>query len=78
MSHTRFEVRSLGKSYGATRALHDISFTVQITADVDAEKIEELKANVERSCPILNLLKNTQSLSGRVVHVRSNEARRAA
>ena len=57
---------------------HDISFTVHIVADVSDQKIQELRANVERSCPILNLLKNPQSLAGRIEHVRAPVGQQAA
>jgi uncharacterized OsmC-like protein len=43
-----------------------IAYTVTIRGPATAAQIEELRRNVERFCPILNLLKNPQTIEGRV------------
>lgn len=57
---------------------HNIAFTVNIVADVSAPTIEELRANVERTCPILNLLRNPQTLTGSIAHTRTQDGEQAA
>jgi len=44
----------------------NISYVVNIVSAASAEQIEDLRRRVEVSCPILNLLKNPQTLVGRV------------
>lgn len=46
---------------------HNIAYTVHLATAADAATVEELKRNVERLCPILNLLKKPQEISGTVV-----------
>ena len=60
---------------------HDLSYTVHIVSPASAEEVARLEAAVERSCPILNLLKNPQSIRGALDHRRpaaaSEPARRS-
>jgi uncharacterized OsmC-like protein len=53
-----------------------ISYVVHIVSPASDADIAQLHENVERFCPILNLLRNPQTVSGRVVVQRhqSNEA----
>ena len=51
---------------------HEITYVVHITSSAPREDIDRLEAQVERSCPILNLLKNPQIISGSVDHRRSS------
>jgi uncharacterized OsmC-like protein len=46
---------------------HDISYIVHIGSPADDETIGELYAAVERACPVLNLLRNPQEITGSVV-----------
>lgn len=46
---------------------HNISYIVHLDSPAPAEKIAELHQAVERVCPILNLLQNPQTITGRVV-----------
>lgn len=46
---------------------HDISYQVHITSPASRERVEELYAAVERSCPILSLLTHPQQISGELV-----------
>lgn len=46
---------------------HDIGYTVRLTSPASEERIRELHAEVERNCPIYNLLLNPQRITGRVV-----------
>ena len=44
----------------------DIHYTVRIESPASPDQIEALRANVEKACPILNLLRNPQSIHGRI------------
>jgi uncharacterized OsmC-like protein len=46
----------------------NIAYVVQIESSASAEKIEELRRAVEKSCPILNLLKQPQMVTGCIDH----------
>jgi uncharacterized OsmC-like protein len=46
----------------------DVDYTVRIVSPAGEEQITKLHAAVERFCPILNLLRNPQSVTGRVEH----------
>jgi uncharacterized OsmC-like protein len=46
---------------------HDITYTVHIQSPAPAEQIKELHEAVERTCPIFNLLRDPQEITGRVV-----------
>ena len=48
----------------------NISYVVKIESSASDARIEQLRAAVERSCPILNLLKNPQTIAGRVALAR--------
>ena len=46
----------------------NIQYVVKIASPAPSSKIDELRARVEATCPILNLLKNPQTVTGRVDH----------
>lgn len=46
---------------------HAITYTVSVTSPASDEELQALYEAVERTCPILNLLKNPQNLSGTMV-----------
>jgi len=46
----------------------NIAYVVRIESDAPSEDIEELQRRVERACPILNLLRAPQEISGRIAH----------
>jgi len=48
----------------------NISYVVKIESSASETRIEQLRAAVERACPILNLLKNPQTIAGRVALAR--------
>ena len=48
----------------------NISYVVKIESSASETRIEQLLAAVERACPILNLLKNPQTIAGRVALAR--------
>ena len=50
---------------------HDIAYTVHIDSPAPREDIDALFEAVERSCPILNLLRNPQSIRAEVKLVNS-------
>jgi uncharacterized OsmC-like protein len=50
--------------------LKDVRYTVHITSPEPAEKIDALRAAVEAVCPIYNLLKDPQTITGRIVRER--------
>ena len=50
---------------------HDIAYTVHIDSTAPREDIDALFEAVERSCPILNLLRNPQSIRAEVKLVNS-------
>ncbi len=52
---------------------HNISYTVQIASSASKEDIATLHEAVERACPILNLLKNPQQITGEVQYTHSGE-----
>ncbi|WP_433940011.1 OsmC family protein [Paenibacillus lautus] len=47
---------------------HNIEYNIYIVSEESAETIADLHKAVERVCPIYNLLKYPQSISGGVVH----------
>lgn len=47
---------------------HDLAYTVRIVSAAPRETIERLEAEVERACPILNLLKKPQAIRATVDH----------
>jgi uncharacterized OsmC-like protein len=49
----------------------DISYTVHVASAAENEIIESLFAEVERNCPILNLLRDPQTISGCIKHTSS-------
>lgn len=46
---------------------HDIHYEVRVTSEASDAQLAQLFAAVEQSCPILNLLRNPQSIAGKVV-----------
>ena len=52
----------------------DISYVVRIESPAPAADIQRLRDNVETACPILNLLKNPQTIAGRIDHKSSRLA----
>lgn len=44
----------------------NISYVVRITSSASAVQLDALRQNVERACPILNLLRTPQTISGRL------------
>ena len=45
---------------------HDIGFTVRLTTDAAEAEVAAVQAAVERTCPILNLLRRPQAIEARV------------
>jgi hypothetical protein len=50
--------------------LRDVRYTVSITSPASAREIDELRQAVEAVCPIYNLLKDPQTITGRIVRTR--------
>jgi uncharacterized OsmC-like protein len=50
---------------------HEIGFTVHIDSPASRAEIDALFEAVERNCPILNLLRNPQTIRAEVRHVDS-------
>ncbi|ROR24618.1 putative OsmC-like protein [Comamonas sp. BIGb0124] len=48
---------------------HDIAYTVHIDSPASAAQIQQLFESVEAVCPILNLLKNPQTIRAQWVHI---------
>lgn len=57
---------------------HDIGYTVHIDSPAGRAEIDALFEAVERSCPILNLLRNPQSIRAEVRHTDSSAPERLA
>ena len=57
---------------------HDIGYTVPIDSPASRTEIDALFEAVERSCPILNLLRNPQSIRAEVRHTDSSAPERLA
>ena len=57
---------------------HDIGYTVHIDSPASRTEIDALFEAVERSCPILNLLRNPQSIRAEVRHTDSSAPERLA
>ena len=57
---------------------HDIGYTVHIDSPASRAEIVALFEAVERSCPILNLLRNPQSIRAEVRHTDSSAPERLA
>jgi len=53
---------------------HDIGYTVHIDSPASAEDVQALFEAVEKNCPILNLLKNPQTIRAEIRHHKTNEA----
>jgi uncharacterized OsmC-like protein len=47
---------------------HDIGYTVHLTSPASSAAVDALFAAVEKTCPILNLLKNPQQIKAQIVH----------
>ena len=57
---------------------HDIGYTVHIDSPASRAEINALFEAVERTCPILNLLRNPQSIRAEVRHTDSSAPERLA
>lgn len=57
---------------------HDIGYTVHIDSPASRAEIDALFEAVERTCPILNLLRNPQSIRAEVRHTDSSAPERLA
>lgn len=53
---------------------HELAYTVHIQSPASKERIDALFELVERSCPILNLLRHPQSVRGAVAHTQTDTA----
>lgn len=60
------------RSASGPARFRDISYSVDITSPEPAARITELREAVEGSCPIYNLLKDSQGIESRVVRGRYN------
>lgn len=54
-------------------APHEIEVTVRIESEAPREALEALYAEVERTCPILNLLRHPQTVKSRLLVTRPGE-----
>ena len=63
------------RAAGAPSRLRDVRYTVHIDSPASAQEIDELRKAVEAVCPIYNLLKDAQPITGRVVRGRIPPAR---
>ncbi len=63
------------RAAGAPSRLRDVRYTVHIDSPASAQDIDELRKAVEAVCPIYNLLKDTQPITGRVVRGHASPAR---
>ncbi|MGL4287729.1 MAG: OsmC family protein [Phreatobacter sp.] len=54
---------------------HDLSYTVRIVSPASAKVIASLEEAVERFCPILNLLKKPQAISGAIDLIKPGPAK---
>lgn len=54
---------------------HDLAYTVRIVSPASAKVIAGLEEAVERFCPILNLLKKPQAISGSVDLIKPGQAK---
>ncbi|MCP6390477.1 hypothetical protein NL487_26515, partial [Klebsiella pneumoniae] len=57
---------------------HDIGYTVHIASPASREQLDTLFEAVERTCPILNLLKHPQSIRATLQHTRTGTAQTQA
>ncbi|MET1537103.1 OsmC family peroxiredoxin, partial [Burkholderia sola] len=57
---------------------HEIGYTVHIDSPASRADIDALFEAVERTCPILNLLRNPQNIRAEVRHTDSSAAARLA
>lgn len=63
--------RALSAGFESTPVYpQNISYVVKIASSAPEARIEQLRAAVERACPILNLLKNPQTIAGSVALAR--------
>ena len=62
------------RTAGQAPRLSDVRYTVFITSPAQASEIDELRKAVESVCPIYNLLKDPQTISGRIVRQRFEPA----
>ncbi len=50
----------------------DLTFEIRLDSPADPGRVQDLAARVERACPILNLLRLPQTVSGRFVQARAD------
>ena len=50
---------------------HDIAYTVHLVSPASKESVQTLFETVEKTCPILNLLKNPQNIRAEIRHTAS-------
>ena len=62
---------------GAPSRLRDVRYTVHISSPAPTSDVDALRQAVEAVCPIYNLLKDTQPITGRVVRGRAQPSRPA-
>lgn len=63
---------------GAPSRLRDVQYTVHIGSPAPAQEIDALRQAVEAVCPIYNLVKEPQGITGRVVRGRVQSSRAPA
>jgi uncharacterized OsmC-like protein len=56
---------------------HDIGYTVFLSSPAADEEVKALFEAVEKTCPILNLLKNPQTIRAEIKHVKTEAAKAA-
>lgn len=67
--HGQLDVRAGRPGHEATPVFpHEISYTIRLVSPASPEAIAELEAAVERTCPLLNLLRNPQRIRGALDH----------
>lgn len=59
-----------GPDAAAPPRLRDVHYTVHITSPASPQEIDALRQAVEAVCPIYNLLKDPQTITGRIVRAR--------
>jgi len=57
---------------------HNLSYTVHLRSPASAAAVDTVRAAVERTCPILNLLRHPQPIAGTIDHVVPEAPRQAA
>ncbi len=63
---------------GSPSRLRDVRYAVHIASPAPADAIDQLRQAVEAVCPIYNLLRDAQPITGRIVRGRAEPARQPA